>query len=168
MNNTPVLLHDHNEFLNARVFLKGIEIYANLITSLANVLWSCKSFALNLPSVSWADFKQRYHRQSNIRVAKQLWASVHQLHHAFGASRHQRSWEAKEDVVRMCEKWYDYIQPGWCQPVRQEFTENECEALPGVAYPGARDNRSTVNTKTRYDDDVNAKRLHSNTCCNFW
>jgi len=31
--------------------------------------------------------------------------------------------------------------------------ENECEALPGVAYPGVRDNRSTINTKTRYDDD---------------
>jgi len=29
--------------------------------------------------------------------------------------------------------------------------ENECEALPGVAYPGARDNRSTINTKTGYD-----------------
>ena len=29
--------------------------------------------------------------------------------------------------------------------------ENECEALPGVAYPGVRDNRST---KTGYDDDV--------------
>ena len=36
---------------------------------------------------------------------------------------------------------------------RQEFTENECEALPGVAYPGVRDNRSTINTKTGYDDD---------------
>ena len=45
------------------------------------------------------------------------------------------------------------MQPGWCQPVRQEFMENECEALPGVAYPGVRDNRSTINTKTRYDDD---------------
>ena len=45
------------------------------------------------------------------------------------------------------------MQPGWCQPVRQEFMENECEALPGVAYPGVRDNRSTVNTKTGYDDD---------------
>jgi len=45
------------------------------------------------------------------------------------------------------------MQPGWRQPVRQEFTENECEALPGVAYPGVRDNRSTVNTKTGYDDD---------------
>ena len=31
--------------------------------------------------------------------------------------------------------------------------ENECEALPGVAYPGVRDNRSTINTKTGYDDD---------------
>ena len=46
-----------------------------------------------------------------------------------------------------------YMQPGWCQPVRQEFMENECEALPGVAYPGVRDNRSTINTKTGYDDD---------------
>ena len=36
---------------------------------------------------------------------------------------------------------------------RQEFMENECEALPGVAYPGVRDNRSTINTKTGYDDD---------------
>jgi len=31
--------------------------------------------------------------------------------------------------------------------------DNECEALPGVAYPGVRDNRSTLNTKTGYDDD---------------
>ena len=44
------------------------------------------------------------------------------------------------------------MQPGWCQPVRQEFMENECEALPGVAYPGVRDNRSTINTRTIYDD----------------
>ena len=29
--------------------------------------------------------------------------------------------------------------------------ENECEALPGVAYPGVRDNRSTINTKTEYE-----------------
>ena len=46
------------------------------------------------------------------------------------------------------------MQSGWCQPVRQEFIENECEALPGVAYPGVRDNRSTINTKTGYDDLV--------------
>jgi len=45
------------------------------------------------------------------------------------------------------------MQPGWCQPIRQEFMENECEAFPGVAYPGVRDNRSTLNTKTGYDDD---------------
>ena len=70
-----------------------------------------------------------------------------------------RSWEAKEDVVRMCEKWYDYMQPGWCQPVRQEFIENECEALPGVAYPGVRDNRSTLNTNTGYDDDDDLQHL---------
>ena len=34
--------------------------------------------------------------------------------------------------------------------------ENECEALPGVAYPGVRDNRSTINTKTGYDMMMNA------------
>ena len=44
------------------------------------------------------------------------------------------------------------MQPGWCQPVRQELMENECEALPGVAYPGVLDNLSTINTKTGYDD----------------
>ena len=48
------------------------------------------------------------------------------------------------------------MQPGWCQPVRQEFMENECEALPGVAYPGVRDNRSALNTKTGYDEFVDA------------
>jgi len=37
---------------------------------------------------------------------------------------------------------------------RQKFMENECEALPGVAYPGVRDSRSTLNTKTGYDDDM--------------
>ena len=36
--------------------------------------------------------------------------------------------------------------------------ENECEALPGVAYPRVRDNRSTINTKTGYDDDVSFLR----------
>ena len=83
------------------------------------------------------------------------------------ASTPSRNWgfqapeivEAKEDVVHMCEKWYDYTQPGWCQPVRQEFMENECEVLPGVAYPRVRDNRSTINTKTGYDDDDDVHRL---------
>lgn len=37
INNTPVLLHDHNEFLGADVFLKGIAIYEKLITSIANM-----------------------------------------------------------------------------------------------------------------------------------
>lgn len=36
MNNTPVLLHDHDEYLQADVFLKGIEIYKNIITRVAN------------------------------------------------------------------------------------------------------------------------------------
>uniref|UniRef100_A0A1W7RJG1 N-acyl-aliphatic-L-amino acid amidohydrolase n=1 Tax=Agkistrodon contortrix contortrix TaxID=8713 RepID=A0A1W7RJG1_AGKCO len=37
MNYTPVLLHDHNEFLNEQIFLHGIEIYARLIPALASV-----------------------------------------------------------------------------------------------------------------------------------
>lgn len=37
MNRTPVLLHDHNEYLNEQAFLRGIEIYACLLPSLASV-----------------------------------------------------------------------------------------------------------------------------------
>jgi len=37
MNNTPILLHDHNEYLNATVFLKGIDIYQQLVENLASV-----------------------------------------------------------------------------------------------------------------------------------
>ncbi|CAI5449067.1 unnamed protein product [Caenorhabditis angaria] len=37
MINTPSLLHDHNEFLNENVFLRGVEIYETLINNLANV-----------------------------------------------------------------------------------------------------------------------------------
>lgn len=37
MNNTPVLLHDHNEYFNKDVFLKGIEVYCKIIPALANV-----------------------------------------------------------------------------------------------------------------------------------
>ncbi|MGH0177180.1 UNVERIFIED_CONTAM: hypothetical protein FKN15_074508 [Acipenser sinensis] len=37
MNRTPILLHDHNEFLNERVFLHGIEIYCSLVPALASV-----------------------------------------------------------------------------------------------------------------------------------
>jgi len=38
MNDTPVLLHDHNEKLNSAVFLRGIPIYTSLIISLAGHL----------------------------------------------------------------------------------------------------------------------------------
>ncbi|VDM61998.1 unnamed protein product [Angiostrongylus costaricensis] len=34
---TPSLLHDHNEFLNESVFLRGVKIYETLIDNLANV-----------------------------------------------------------------------------------------------------------------------------------
>lgn len=37
MNNTPILLHDHNEFLSEKVFLKGIDIYCKIISALADL-----------------------------------------------------------------------------------------------------------------------------------
>ncbi|XP_045604702.1 aminoacylase-1 [Procambarus clarkii] len=37
MNRTPILLHDHNEFLNEKIFLRGIEIYRTIIPALANL-----------------------------------------------------------------------------------------------------------------------------------
>jgi aminoacylase len=36
MNNTPVLLHDHDEFLHADVYLKGIEIYEKVLEKVCN------------------------------------------------------------------------------------------------------------------------------------
>lgn len=36
MNNTPVLLHDHDEFIGADTYLRGIDIYEKLIPSVAN------------------------------------------------------------------------------------------------------------------------------------
>ncbi|KAH8419378.1 hypothetical protein KR222_010034 [Zaprionus bogoriensis] len=37
MNNTPVLLHDHDEWIGAETYLKGIQIYEKIISKLANV-----------------------------------------------------------------------------------------------------------------------------------
>jgi len=37
MNNTPVLLHDNDEFLKADIYLKGIEIYQKIIANIANL-----------------------------------------------------------------------------------------------------------------------------------
>ncbi|CAL1528245.1 unnamed protein product [Lymnaea stagnalis] len=37
MNNTPILLHDNDEFLNENVFIRGIEIYKEIIPALANL-----------------------------------------------------------------------------------------------------------------------------------
>lgn len=36
MNNTPVLLHDNDEFLHAETYLKGIDIYKKIIANVAN------------------------------------------------------------------------------------------------------------------------------------
>lgn len=36
MSGTPVRLHDHNEFLNERTFLDGIEVFYNVIKEIAS------------------------------------------------------------------------------------------------------------------------------------
>lgn len=36
INNTPLLLHDHDEFLRADTYLNGIEVYKKLIPAVAN------------------------------------------------------------------------------------------------------------------------------------
>lgn len=36
INNTPVLLHDHNEYLSADVYLKGIKIYEEILKKISN------------------------------------------------------------------------------------------------------------------------------------
>jgi aminoacylase len=35
MRETPILLHDHNEFLNEGVFLEGIDVYENVLAALS-------------------------------------------------------------------------------------------------------------------------------------
>ena len=37
LNNTPILLHDHNEFINDKVFLRGIDILYKIVLDLANM-----------------------------------------------------------------------------------------------------------------------------------
>lgn len=37
INNTPILLHDNDEYLAVDTFLRGIEIYIKIITAVANV-----------------------------------------------------------------------------------------------------------------------------------
>ena len=36
MRNTPILLHDHNEYIDISVFVEGISVYERVITALAS------------------------------------------------------------------------------------------------------------------------------------
>lgn len=36
MRNTPILLHDHNEYIDQGVFAEGITVYESLISALAS------------------------------------------------------------------------------------------------------------------------------------
>ena len=37
INNTPILLHDHNEWLGVETFMRGIEILKDVVREVANV-----------------------------------------------------------------------------------------------------------------------------------
>jgi len=37
MNNTPVLLHDHDEYLNEKIYLRGVDIYEQILVKIINV-----------------------------------------------------------------------------------------------------------------------------------
>ena len=37
MNHTPILLHDHNEFLNEKIFLRGIDVFVDVISEIASL-----------------------------------------------------------------------------------------------------------------------------------
>ncbi|EGG24895.1 N-acyl-L-amino-acid amidohydrolase [Cavenderia fasciculata] len=37
INNTPILLHDHNEFLNEKTFIRGLDIYEQILPNLVNL-----------------------------------------------------------------------------------------------------------------------------------
>jgi acetylornithine deacetylase/succinyl-diaminopimelate desuccinylase-like protein len=37
MSGTEIMLHEHNEYLEVTIFLRGIEIYESIIDTLANV-----------------------------------------------------------------------------------------------------------------------------------
>lgn len=37
INNTPVLLHDNDEYITAETYLKGIDIYTKLINKIGNL-----------------------------------------------------------------------------------------------------------------------------------
>lgn len=37
IKNTPILLHDHNEFLNEKIFLDGIPIFEQVISDLGDL-----------------------------------------------------------------------------------------------------------------------------------
>lgn len=38
IRNTPILLHDHNEFLNDKVFLEGISVFETVIADLVHLV----------------------------------------------------------------------------------------------------------------------------------
>jgi hypothetical protein len=95
MINTPVLLHDHNEFLNEKVFLRGVEIYTKLIERLANVPkhW----IYLQLLDCIFL----RYILQGGLKkwLFAIFWDPVHTVF------LHNRNFFTKSDVLQSCPSW---------------------------------------------------------------
>ena len=52
----------------------------------------------------------------------------------------------------LCDEFHQLIKQHTEQPLEGPKQTDECTQV--LAYPGVRDNRSTLNTKTGYDDTV--------------
>ena len=52
---TPILLHDHNEFLNEKIFLEGINIFCNIVTEIASV-WKV-GFQMSFKTLCLSDLR---------------------------------------------------------------------------------------------------------------
>ena len=73
MNNTPILLHDHDEFLNETVFLRGIDIFTDIIANIADVWQNKLSF---WQSEKWSDGLKKIVQMCNSHVVSRIGALV--------------------------------------------------------------------------------------------
>ena len=79
MNNTPILLHDHNEFLNEDVFLRGINIYEGIIPALAGVEKQSEDSS-SQGGWQWAVFSRDFSTFMCCHIVEQLSKRTCQIH----------------------------------------------------------------------------------------
>ena len=114
-----------------------------------------------------------WHHKSPSKAATELvWTCAachiqHQIGHRPGDPYHQEAWEAKEDLVRMCEEWPQGMEPDKHQPARQNSLEACRATLSGAANPIEWETDSTL-IKTwdmmMNDDDNDLPWTLSGTC----